>query len=538
VLDDFKLLSETFEQQLPPTPPSQTDLQLAVEGILDPRSKEFRDAVKFTPATLANFRTGGKWVPAEHLLFLSSILAHEISQGDARIIVELPPRHGKSEEISVHTPIWFLEHWPWANVILSTYAAELASGFGRRVRDSFLLDDATDGPQLLDTRIRDDVQRTDLFLTTEGGGMASVGIGGPITGRGANLLVIDDYLKNWAEASSDLVLQSIIDWFSSVAYTRLEPGGSCVILATRWVLNDLIGWLIKNDKNHMWTVIRMPALAEDNDVLNRAPGEALWPARYPKEKLLQIRDVVGDFIFNAMYQQDPKPIGETKADPEQIRMIDQLENPQLYRWVRSWDIAATDGKKKKKGDWTVGTLIGTNGRPGLPTALTCIFDMQRAKLPPAGVENLLLNTARADGVNVPIVIEQEPGSSGKAYAEHLATNVLRGFTVTIKPPGGENKWIRAQPYVAAVSHGRILMLRAAWNQAHKDELKDFPNGRNDDTIDSASQGFNELHQSNILVPVWGRPIAQDSSVIRGDSGKLIQGVVWGRRTQPSIPGVR
>jgi hypothetical protein len=110
--------------------------------------------------------------------------------------------------------------------------------------------------------------------------------------------------------------------------------------------------------------------------------------------------------------------------------------------------------------------------------------------------------------------------------------------VTIKPPGGENKWIRAQPYVAAVSHGRILMLRAAWNQAHKDELKDFPNGRNDDTIDSASQGFNELHQSNILVPVWGRPIAQDSSVIRGDSGKLIQGVVWGRRTQPSIPGVR
>jgi len=538
MLDDFKRLSESFELPLQSVPFNQTDLQLAVEGILDPRSKEFRDAVKFTPATLATYRTGGRWIPAEHLLFLSSILAHEISQGDARIIVELPPRHGKSEEISVHTPIWFLEHWPWASVILATYAAELASGFGRRVRDSFLLDDATDGPRLLDARVRDDVQRTDHFLTTEGGGMASVGIGGPITGRGANLLVIDDYIKNWAEASSDLVLQSIQNWFGTTAYTRLEPGGSCVILATRWVLDDLIGWLIKNDKDRMWTVIRMPAIAEENDILNRAPGEALWSARYPIDKLLQIKSVVGDFIFNAMYQQNPKSIGETKADPEQIRIVDQLVNPQLYRWTRSWDIAATDGKKKKKGDWTVGILIGTNGRPGLPTALTCLYDMQRDKLSPAKVEDLLLKTAQTDGTGTPIVIEQEPGSSGKAYAEHLASNVLRGYSVTIKPAGGENKWIRAQPYVAAVSHGRILMLRAVWNQIHKDELKDFPNGRHDDTIDSASQGFNELHQSNILIPTWGRPHSQDSGVVRGDSGKLIQGVVWGRRTQLSIPGVR
>jgi len=535
VLDDFKQLCESFEQLLPEVLPSETDLRLAVEGILDPRSKEYLDAVKFTPATLANYRTGGKWIPAEHLLFLSSILAHEISQGDARIIVELPPRHGKSEEISVHTPIWFLEHFPWASVILSTYAAELASGFGRRVRDAFLLDDG----KILNTRIRSDVQRTDLFLTTEGGGMASVGIGGPITGRGANLFVIDDYLKNWAEASSDLVLQSIQNWFGTTAYTRLEPGGSVVILATRWVLNDLIGWLIANDKEHMWTIIRMPAIAEEGDILNRKVGEALWPLRYPIDKLLQIKRVVGDFIFNAMYQQDPKSIGETKADPEQIRIIDQLENPQLYRWMRSWDIAATDGKKKKKGDWTVGSLVGTNGRPGLPTALTCIYDMQRAKLPPSGVEDLLLKTAQADGPTVPIVIEQEPGSSGKAYAEHLATNVLRGYNVTIEPSGGENKWIRAQPYVAAVSHGRILMLRAVWNQVHKDELKDFPNGRNDDTIDSVSQAFNELHQSNILVPTWGRPSPADSGVVRGgNSGQLIQGIVWGRRVSSSIPGIR
>lgn len=511
--------------------PTQTDLQLAVEGTLDPRSKEFRDAVKLTPATLAHYRTQGKWIPAEHLLYISSIVAHEVSQGDARIIVEIPPRHGKSEEISVHTPIWFLEHFPWAQVILTTYAADLAEGFGRRVRDGFLLDSAPGGQGLLTTRVRDDVQRINHFITTEGGGMASVGIGGPIVGRGAHLLLVDDYIKNWVEASSDLVLQSIFDWFVSTAYTRLEPGGSCIILATRWALDDLIGRLIKQDREHMWRVIRLPAIAEENDPLNRRPGEALWPERYPLEKLRQIREVMGNFIFTAQYQQDPQSIGETKANVEMFKIVDQIDNPQLYRWVRSWDLAATEAKRrKKKSDWTVGTLIGTNGRPGSPVAQTAIIDMIRERKNPAGVEDLVLATAKGDGPGVPIILEQEPGASGKIAAEHLATNVLRGFNVTIKPPAGENKFIRAQPYIAAVDHGRIQLLRASWNQVHKDELKDFPSGRYDDTIDSAAQGYVHLHQGGDSSPTWGRN-SMETQTVRGspESQGVITGATWGRR---------
>lgn len=517
----------------PDDQPGKLDLQLAIEGALDPRSKEFRDAIKLTPATLAHYRTGGKWMPAEHLLYVSTVIAHEVSMGDARIIVEVPPRHGKSEEISVHTPIWFLEHWPWANVILTTYAADLAEGFGRRVRDSFLLDDAQEGLGLLDTRIRPDVQRIDHFITTEGGGMASVGIGGPITGRGAHLLLVDDYVKNWAEASSEMVLQGIFNWFITTAYTRLEPGGSCIVLATRWAINDLIGRLLQEDKDHMWKVIRLPAIAEENDPLNRKVGEALWPARYPIEKLRQIQALMGSFMFDAMYQQDPKSAGESKADVEQIRIVDRIENEQLFRWTRSWDFAATAAqtKRKKRSDWTVGSLVGTNGRPGSPTARTAIVDMIRQKLNPAGIETLVKQVADADGHGVPIVIEQEPGASGKMAAQHIATNVLRGYNVTIKPPAGENKWIRAQPYIAAVDHGRIEMLRAKWNQVHKDELKDFPNGRYDDTVDSVSQGYNELHQSNILVPTWGRPATQDTGLVRGDqSSNIVTGVTWGRRS--------
>lgn len=504
-------------------PGSDLDLQLAVESALDPRSKEFQQAIKLTPATLAHYRTAGKWIPAEHLLFISSIIASELSQGDARIIIEVPPRHGKSELASVNTPIWFMEKFPWAHIILATYAADLAEGFGRRVRDSILQNDQG----IMSVKIRDDVQRTAHFLTSEGGSMSSMGVGGPITGRGAHLLLIDDYIKNWKEASSELTLNAIWDWFRTTAYNRLEPGGSCIVLATRWTIDDLIGRLKEQDKTAMWTIIRLPAIAEANDLLNRQKGEALWPARYPLHVLEQIQSIVGEFIFSAMYQQDPKEASQTKADVEQFKIVDEIPNSQFYRWVRSWDTAAT----KDGGDWSVGTLIGTNGRPGAPTAMTAIADMIRKQFDAPALETLLRATAEADGPGVPIVLEQEPGSAGKIATQHLATNVLRGFNVTIKPPGGHNKWIRGQPYIAAVTHGRVYLLRAAWNAIHKKELSIFPNGKYDDTCDSAAQGFNELHLTKIYTPVWGRKASEESNVIRGgiNPGKLISGVVFGRR---------
>lgn len=518
--EEIDTISRNMAQKME-LPGSDLDLQLAVESALDPRSAEFQQAIKLTPATLAHYRTDGKWIPVEHLLYISAILAHELSLGDARIIIEVPPRHGKSELDSVHTPTWFLEKFPWAHVILATYAADFAEGFGRRVRDGFL-----ENPKgILNTKIRDDVQRVSNFLTNEGGSMTSIGIGGQITGRGAHLLLIDDFIKNWKEASSETVLRGIWDWFITSAYTRLEPGGSCVILATRWVIGDLIGLLKEQDKNHMWTVIHIPAIAEEGDPLNRKKGEALWPARYPIHVLEQIRSLVGEFIFQAMYQQNPKEPGEVSADVDQIKEVTEITQPQFYRWVRSWDLAASD---TSRADWTVGTLIGTNARAGSPTAMTAIADMVRGRWLPAKVETEMRKVAEADGTSTVIVIEQEPGSSGKSFAQHLATNVLRGFVVHIKPPAGHNKWIRAQPYIAAVSHGRILMLRAAWNSIHKGELKPFPNGKFDDTVDSTAQGFNELHLTKILTPTWGRRGEGDPLISTPSTGKLITGVVFGR----------
>lgn len=468
-----------------------------LESALDPRTQEFQQLVRLTPATLAHYRTRGKWIAAPHLLHMSSIIAHELTQGDARIIVEIPPRHGKSELLSVNTPIWFLDKFPWAQIILTTYAAELSVSFGRRVRDAFLENENG----ALRTRIRDDAQKMSLFLTEEGGTMRSVGIGGPITGAGAHLLLVDDFIKNWEEASSESQLDDIFNWFTTTAYTRLEPGGSCVILATRWVVNDLIGRLIEADKKNFWKVIRLPALAEDNDPLGRKPGEALWPARYNEKKLADIQQVLGDYMFSALYQQAPKEITETQADITKLRTI--YAAPAGYRWCRSWDLAATERAQRKKSDYTVGSLVGSDHRAGNPVSLTTIADQVRGQWKSDKVEEKMIETAQRDGRSVPIIIEQEPGSAGKAWALHLKNNLLKDYKVVIIP-SATNKWIRAQPYIAAVSSGRVSLLDGAWNKDHRDELKVFPGGKNDDTVDSVTLGYSYLHGIKDSSPTWGR----------------------------------
>lgn len=499
-----------------------------LESALDPRTQEYQQLVRLTPATLAHYRTKGKWIAAPHLLHMASIIAHELIQGDARIIIEVPPRHGKSELLSINTPIWFLDLFPWAHVILTTYASDLSVEFGRRVRDAFLENENG----VLRTRVRDDAQKMSLFMTEEGGGMRSVGIGGPITGKGAHLLLVDDYIKNWEEASSPKTLDDIFNWFITTAYTRLEPGGSCVILATRWVIDDLIGRLIEADKKKFWTVVRMPALAEENDILGRKVGQALWPKRYSTETLLGIQDILGEFMFSALYQQAPRTVQDSKADVSKIKYITELPNGN-YRWCRSWDLAATEKTTTNKADWTVGTLLGTNSVPKVIAGETILANVVRGQWNPDRVEEVIRATAEADGPNIPVIIEQEPGSSGKSWAMHLANNVLMGFNVVIKPSGGANKWIRAQPYVAAVTNGKVSYVTAPWNDPCKNELRDFPNGKFDDTVDSASLGFSHLHLTNMMSPVWGTTptgiiVPNRDILLPNGASNLVTGCVWGR----------
>ena len=465
-----------------------------------------KHAWSLTPATFAHRLTRGRWIAARHLLYLSTIISTAIARGNGRILIMAPPRHGKSLFMSVHTPAWFLERYPGKNVITCTYSADLAADFALKVRDTFT---SQDNHQLVKTRIRTDRKRLDNFATTEDGIAIAVGIGGAITGRGADLLLIDDYVKNVEESRSQKILDKTWEWFQSTAYTRLEPNASLVILATRWSVDDLIGRCLRELPHENWTVIRLPAIAQTDDPLGRAVGEPLWPERYDVEALMRIKDALGSFWFDAMYQQAPRASMSEIALGDTIQVIHPTEVPSDMQYVRSWDLAGTEGE----GDWTVGVKVGREVAGLVGGGRVYITDIQRFRKSPLGNEEHIANVAAVDGPDVRIVMEQEPGSSGIGVIDNYRAKILTQYYFEgIRATGPLE--VRAQPLLAACEAGRLCMVDAPWNQALRDELNAFPEGVHDDQIVACAQGYTRLIGKNKRGLTWGRADWLDETIRR------------------------
>jgi len=484
--------------------------------------KAMSENYKLTPATLAH-RLNPNWVPAPHLMYISARISAAIAKGNARLIISVPPRHGKSELITKYTSVWCLEHFPFWNTILATYGAELSNDFGREVRDII-----NGNEDLLNVRIRSDARRVARWKTPEGGGMAAVGIGGAITGRGANVLLIDDYIKDIKEALSKTYKDHVWNWFKTTAYSRLEPGGSCIIIATRWAPDDLIGrildqYVIKGSqkqkeldpnselaKGPQWEYIKIPAIAEAGDILGRPLGTALFPERYNLAALAEKRETLGTFFFNALYQQDPRLDENAITNPTWLekKVIDVMPDLTRVSRARIWDLAATqDG-----GDYTVGLLMCHDRT----TNATTILDVRRRRGSPQAIEYLVRQTAIGDGTDCTVYIEQEPGSSGKALVEHYAKTVLPEFRVEAVSHN-DGKLVRAQPFLAACESGRIYLMKADWNLPFIEEFTTFPrtgNGYYDDQVDTASVGYTKLTGKRTYSATWGRGVR--SSIGMGD----------------------
>jgi len=458
---------------------------------------------KLTPATFAHKLSRGRWIPAQWLMYVSQIVAQAIAQGNGRIIISAPPRHGKSQFIDVYTPAWVLETFPWMQIILASYGAELSEGFGRQTRDLII-----DNEDLLTARIRSDAARVSDFKTQAGGAMFSVGLGGAITGRGAHVLLIDDYIKEIKEALSQVYRDYVWNWFTTTAYTRLEPGGTCIIIATRWHSDDLIGRILKAFPGQ-WTNIVLPAIAEQNDILGRNPGDPLFPERYPTSVLMERLEVLGSSHFQALFQQRPLDEAKKLTDASWLKIVDIIPVVRL-RMIRVWDLAATEDG----GDYTVGTLCGYDD----VTGNFYVLNVKRDQLSPKAVEELVQKTAVEDGLDVEIGIEQEPGASGKALVEDYQVRVLPEFKVT-PIPAVKNKVLRCQPFIAAAEMGKVFLFGARWNQQFVNEFDVFP-GAYDDQIDTAGAGYTKLADNKLYSATWGRtPNLQQSKTNIIQAGK-------------------
>lgn len=450
------------------------------------------EAYRLTPATLAVKMSKGKWRAARHLLHLSAIIAQELDKGNARLIVSMPPRHGKSKLISVRTPVWLYDRHPDRQIGLTAYGADLATEFSEEVRDIIMEDqDEEFGEQLLRVQLK--TTKINNWTTTEGGRCYAVGVGGTLYGRGVHDLLVDDYYKNVEEAESKAYRDKVYEWFSVIAATRIEPGGSIIIIATRWNTDDLSGRLLSMP-NSPWRELRIPGLAEEDDPLGRLPGEALWPERYDINALESWRATMGGYFFDAIVQQKPRKSRSSTFQENWVPIVSEAPSGPDYIYIRSWDLAGTEGD----GDYTSGTKLAVN----IKTGQVCVIDQIRERFSPGKVEELVKTTAQNDGPETEITSEQEPGSSGKAVVATY-NKLLKGFKYTpIRDTG--SKFVRAQPFIAACERGDVSLVRGSWNQAWYDEFSSFPGGDHDDQVDSTSQAYNKIFQVRRTAGAFGR----------------------------------
>jgi len=255
-----------------------------------------------SPDEHAAYTSEGAWKTHPHLALIGRRVADAVWRGGGRLLVSIPPRHGKSELISFRTPVWALDFNPAFRLILTSYGDELARNWGRRVRNEIV-----SSPHM-SVKLIEDSKAANRWNTPQGGGMVTAGIGGPITGFGADLIIVDDPCKNWQDATSRTLRLTEREWFNTTLYTRLEPNATIVVLMARWTEDDLVGWLQEEHADN-WEVIRLPAMAEAGDLLGRQPGEALWPGRFDREALDNIRAAMLPHQWDALYQQAPTGYG-------------------------------------------------------------------------------------------------------------------------------------------------------------------------------------------------------------------------------------
>lgn len=445
-----------------------------------------------------------RWKPAKHLMYVNERITRAcLAPHQTFLDLEIAVRHGKSLLVSGYLPFWYLGMFPERRVALVSYNADFASEWGDFTRELVELY----GRDLFGIEMdpRKKAKHT-WGIKGHRGDLVATGVNGKLTGKGYDLIVIDDPIKNREQADSAAERKTLRSGYYSNIRTRLMQQGTLILTMARWREDDLAGDVVHGYSHAEgsdatdaddWEVIRLPALAEPpaterltveeraewRDELGRQEGEALWPEAWPADKLRKLRATISltePDAWDSLYQQNP-----TAKEGKDFKVDTWIVLPTVrrdrLRLVRFWDLAAS----KNTGDWTVGMLVGMDGENK-----TYVLDVQRFRKDSAEVERHVRITAENDGITVPVRIEQEKSGSGKALASTYK-RLLVGFDVDAKQPDG-SKEARAAAVASQQQQGRVILQRADWNAGLIEECRVFPNGRWDDQVDALSGGFNFL----------------------------------------------
>lgn len=428
-------------------------------------------------------RKGFKWQHAPHHPVICRALMRVFRGECKRLIINIPPRYSKTELAVVNFVPWAMGHVPDAEFIHTSYGYPLVCRNSREARQ--MIECETYRQIFPNTVVADG--SVDEWHTTKGGVFYAKQSGGPITGFGAGklrpgfggALIIDDPHKA-DDIRHDNLRTVPIKGYQDTLQSRLnDPDNTPVIvIMQRLHEEDLAGWMLAGGTGEEWELISLPALAEADDLLGRAPGEALWPQKHTVE-MLRVMERVMPMVYAGQYQQRPSPAEGLIFKPDNLVYVDKA--PPVKRWARAWDLAAT----KDGGDWTRGGKLGLceDGR-------LVIADMQGTQGSPDEVETLVKSTANMDGRDTRVSIPQDPGQAGKAQITTYS-RLLHGFILEFTPEEG-SKETRADPLASQVNLGNVLIVRGEWNASLVHEMRQFPNGKYDDQVDALSRAYRNL----------------------------------------------
>jgi predicted phage terminase large subunit-like protein len=440
-----------------------------------------KSLIEYAQFTLPRFQTN--W----HLEFLARELEQVMYGVTKRLMVFMPPRHGKSELVSVRFPGYYLGNKPQKQVIATSYSGSLAFAFSAALRDSMKSEAYQ---RLWPVKFQTDNNATWMLKGKENGrpNYIAAGVGGPISGQGADLLLIDDPVKNAEEADSFVYREKAWQWYNTTARTRLQPNGSIVIVQTRWHEDDLSGRLLnlmRSDPNaDQWKVILLPAINTDGSTIPKQIGmyDALWPGQYPHSELLSIKASVGSRTWSALYQQRPTAASGKFWKRNWFRFYRRKDLPTHFESVIwSWDMTFKD---KKDSDFVVGQLWGRLGskkyliyqvRERMDFTGTCAKVVEVSNIRPISHKVLV-----EDKANGPAII-----NSLKEYCPQLT------IVAVPKTSSKEACWAAATPDWEA---GDVLFPHPdeePWVHDIVDELCGVPEGALfDDQADAAAQAIN------------------------------------------------
>ena len=401
-----------------------------------------------------------------HQRFLYDKL-HRVTTGKCkRLMIFMPPRHAKSETVTTRYTAWRLERDTTLNIILGSYNQKLANRFSRRIR------------RIVEERVAlsKDRKAADEWETSDGGGVRAVGVGAGVTGFGGSLVIIDDPVKNRAEAESRVCRDNAWDWFNDDIYTRLEPKAAIILIQTRWHEDDLAGRLLKRMKNggEQWETVNLPAIAEADDPLEREPGEALWPQRYNVAYLEGVKKQQGSYSFSALYQQRPVPLDGGTFKREWFRRI-VSRAPQGLTWARGYDLAIST---KTTADYTASFRCAFDHDGNL-----YIADGFRRRIEYPEQRRYVIERVRTEE-NTSHGVEK--ALHGQALVQDLRSDAkTRGRPIEAIRVDTD-KVTRALSWLGLAEAGKVIMVQGTWIDDFVDEVCGFPYGEHDDQVDAVS----------------------------------------------------